>query len=76
MKKNSIELSIYEDEILTLIRNGGENLDFRTIVKAVHDKLNHNWKPQIVGTFIVRLERNGFIKMHPETHCYYATMGK
>lgn len=70
MEKGAVKLSIYEYEILTLIKNGGENLDFGAVIRGVHEKLNDNWKPQVIATFIARLERNGFIKKHPETHCY------
>lgn len=50
-----------EEEVMSVVWKCETSPDLKIVLDMVNETFNHDWKPQTVSTFLVRLRKKGYL---------------
>ncbi len=68
-----VKISDCEEKVLKVVWECEKEPDLRTVMLAVNEKHNLEWKPQTVSTFLARLVKKGYLIGRKQGRYWYYT---
>lgn len=70
-------LSSCEEQVMSVVWKCSESPDLRKVMDEVNCKFDHDWRPQTVSTFLLRLRKKGFLSSERRgRYTYYTPIKK
>lgn len=61
-----------EEQVLVIVWESEEAPDLHSVMDRVNSRFHHDWKPQTVSTFLMRLTKKGFLESYRKgRYTYY-----